>query len=199
MANHIALPPIEQLSELLEIVPIAESQFEIQSGLVWKVSRGRQRAGNVAGNKKPNLKTPGRFDWRVGVDGRYYYVSRVIYFMANGEDPGEFEVDHEDQNPMNNNVGNLRLGTELIQKNNRRMQSNNTSDAVGVTWAKDAKKWRAQLMYERKQFYLGYHTCLIEAARVVNAKIIELELDKIGKPLKDLESLNCDCANCSNK
>ena len=152
MTNHIPLPPIERLNELLEIVPIAPSQSEIQSGLVWRVSRGRQKAGSMAGTKMPNSRKPGRFDWRVGVDGRHYYVSRVIYFMANGEDPGEFEVDHEDQNPMNNNVGNLRLGTELIQKNNRRMQSNNTSDAVGVTWVKNAKKWIARLMYKREEF-----------------------------------------------
>jgi hypothetical protein len=31
---------------------------------------------------------------------------------------------------------------------------------------------------------------------VVNNKIIELELDKIGKPLHDLEALKCDCGKC---
>jgi hypothetical protein len=152
----------------------------------------------VAGSKRPDLNKPGRFVWKVGVDGRYYYVSRVIYFMANGEDPGEFEVDHEDQNPMNNNVGNLRLGTELIQKNNRRMQSNNTSDAVGVSSTKNGK-WKSRLGYKGEKFYLGVHTCLIEAARVYNDKVIELELDKLGKPLNDLEDLKCECADCSIK
>ena len=197
MTKHKPLPPIERLNELLEIVPIPKSQFEIQSGLVRKVRRGgTARAGSVAGTKRPDSKTPSRFDWRVEVDGRLYYVSRVIYFMANGVDPGELEVDHEDRNPMNNNVENLRLGTELIQKNNRGSQSNNKSDANGVTWDKNAKKWRARLTYKGADFYLGRHTCKIEAARVVNAKILELELDKIGKTLHDLEALNCDCNTC---
>ena len=199
MPKPIALPPIQRLNELLEIVPIAPSQFGIQSGLLWKVNRGnRGKAGSTAGYKRPHSGTPGRFDWTVMVDGRKYLASRLIYFMANGEDPGELEVDHEDQNSLNNNVWNLRLGTQLIQKHNRGTQINNTSGAVGVVWDKDVKKWRAWLKHERKRFELGRHICKIKAARAVNAKVIELELDKIGKPLHDLEALKCECADCSN-
>jgi hypothetical protein len=199
MTEPIPLPPIERLNELLEIVPIAESQFKIQSGLVWKVDRtNRTKAGSVAGTRNPDSKTPGRFDWRVRVDERQYYVSRLIYFMANGVDPGELEVDHEDWNPMNNNVWNLRLLTSSPQKHNRRPQSNNKSGVVGVCWHKKAKKWKAELMYKGEKFYLGLHTCLIDAARVWNNKIIELELDKIGKPLHDTTKLTCTCSNCVN-
>jgi len=195
MTKHKPLPPLERLNELLEIVPIAPSQFEIQSGLVWKVSRGSQKAGNVAGTKRPNSETPGRFDWRVGVDGRYYYVSRLIYFMANGVDPGELEIDHEDRNPMNNSVVNLRLGDDSLQGHNKKLRSDNTSGVKGASWHKSGR-WQAELTHKRERFYLGLHTCLIEAARVLNNKILELELDKIGKPLHDLEALNCDCGKC---
>jgi len=199
MPKPIALPPIQRLNELLEIVPIAPSQFGIQSGLLWKVNRGnRGKAGSTAGYKRPHSGTPGRFDWTVMVDGRKYLASRLIYFMANGEDPGELEVDHEDQNSLNNNVWNLRLGTQLIQKHNQGLRIDNTSGAVGVAWDKRSKKWQAQLKYERESFWLGRHTCLIEAARVVNDKILELGLDKIGKPLIDLESLECSCSSCQN-
>ena len=124
-------------------------------------------------------------------------VSRVIYFMANGEDPGELEIDHEDQNPMNNNVRNLRLGTELIQENNKGPLANNTSGAKGVSPTKNGK-WKAQLTHKGEDFYLGLHTCKIEAARAYNNKAIELELDKIGKPLHDTTKLTCTCSNCVN-
>ena len=198
MPNHIPLPPIELLNERFEIVPIAPSQFGIQSGLIWKVNRrGTARAGSVAGSKKPNRSKQGRFDWRVKVDGRLYTASRLIYFMANGVDPGELEVDHEDWNPMNNNVWNLRLLTSSPQKHNQGPLANNTSDAKGVTWDRNAKKWRAELRHKGERFRLGYHTCLIEAARVVNNKILELELDKIGKPLIELNSIKCSCGKCS--
>jgi len=198
MAKFKPLPPLERLNELLEIVPIDPSQFEIQSGLVWRVSRGTQKAGSVAGNKNPNPSRQGRLDWRVKVDGRKYYASRVIYFMANGVDPGELEVDHEDQNPMNNNVGNLRLGDGSLQQHNQGPRKNNKSGAKGVDRLKNGK-WQAQLMYKRERFYLGCYTCKIDAARAYNDKIIELELDKIGKPLKDLEALKCDCSSCQNR
>jgi len=198
MPKHIALPPIERLNELLEIVPVAPSQFETCSGLIWKVWRGgTARAGSVAGSKRPNPSKPGRFDWKVRVDGRKYFVSRVIYLMANGVDPGELEVDHEDWNSLNNNVGNLRLGGRSLQGHNQGPNSNNTSGAKGVGWRKNAKKWRARLKHKGKDFYLGTHTCKIEAARAYNNKIIELELDKIGKPLLELNSIKCSCGKCS--
>jgi len=116
--------------------------------------------------------------------------------MVNGVDPGEFEVDHEDRNSLNNNVGNLRLGGRSLQNHNRGTQSNNTSGAVGVAWDKRARKWEVQLSHKGERFRLGRHTCKIEAARAVNDKIIELELDKIGKPLNDLEAIECECCEC---
>jgi hypothetical protein len=195
MTKPIALPPIEQLNELFEIVPIPKSQIGTHSGLVWKIKRnGTKGIGSVAGNKRPSSITPGRFDWVVYVDGRYYTTSRVIYLMANGVDPGEFQVDHEDQNPLNNNVWNLRLLTSSPQCHNKKPRIDNKSGAVGVSQRKNGK-WQAELVDKGKHFYLGTHTCLIEAARVVNDKILELGLDKIGKPLIDLESLERGCSN----
>jgi hypothetical protein len=197
MTKPIALPPLERLNELLEIVPIDPSQFEIQSGLVWRISRGGQKAGSVAGTKKPSLITPGRFDWRVRVDGRKYLASRVIYFMANGEDPGELTVDHEDQNPMNNNSGNLRLANSDTQQINSPMYRNNTSGVTGVTWSKARGKWAARTRLQGKYTYLGYYTCKIEAARIVRDKWVEFGWDKLGRELPNLDKLECGCHRCA--
>ena len=197
MPKHIPLPPLEQLNELFEIVPIAESQFGIQSGLVWKVNRGtRGRAGNAAGYLRPNSKSKGRFDWKLKINKREYFMSRIVFYMASGIDPGELQVDHLDQNPLNNNVKNLRLGDDSLQGHNKGTKSNNTSGANGVSKHKETNKWVAYLKHKRKQFYLGLYTCKIEAAHAVNNKVIELNLDKIGKPLHDLEALNCNCNAC---
>jgi len=194
MAKTIALPAYERLHELFEIVLIAESEFGIQSGLVWKVSRrGRARKGSVAGSKVSNFKQPSRFDWLVGVDRKIYLASRVLYLMANGVDPGELTVDHEDQNSLNNNIWNLRIADHVLQKHNQKQRSTNTSGATGVYWNKRAKKWLAQLRYDGRRRSLGYFTCKIEAAHVWNEKVIELGFDKLGKPLNNLSELTCNC------
>lgn len=193
------MPPLARLNELLEVVEIPEDKFGVWSGLVWKVRRkGTKGVGSVAGHLQTRSTNPGRVDWAVRVDGIQYFASRVIYFMAYGEDPGAVTVDHEDQNPLNNNAGNLRLDVDGdIQKVNSPMQRNNTSGVVGLTWFKDRRKWKAQVEVENKNTHLGYFTCKVEAARVVNEKWIELGWDKLGRKLNELEAIECDCDRCT--
>jgi HNH endonuclease len=145
MRNYRPLPPIERLNELLEVVEIPPNKFGRWSGLIWKVNRGgAARAGSVAGTPMPDTSNPDRIDWRVGLDGVKYVASRVIYFMVYGENPGNAQVDHEDQNWFNNNPGNLRLDVNGdIQQANRGILWNNTSGVVGVDWHKNARRWRA--------------------------------------------------------
>lgn len=197
MPNNIPLPPLERLNELFEIVPVAESQYGTQSGLLWRGNRRKARAGSVAGTISKDKK--GRVDWRVRVDYKPYCVSRIIFYMVNSVDPANFEVDHEDRNPLNNNARNLRLGDASLQGHNRGMLANNTSGAVGVRQPKDRKNWMAMLVHKRKKYYLGYHTCKIEAALMYNNKVLELKLDKIGKPLNNLDALECNCSSCQNR
>lgn len=200
MPNHRPMPPLERLHELLEIVEIPEDKYGKWSGLVWRVSRGRQRAGSVAGTPTSQTRNPDRVDWQVGVDGVRYLASRLIYFMAYGEDPGDIQVDHKDQNPLNNNAGNLRLDVDGdIQQVNSPMRRNNTSGVMGVSRDKGRKKWRAQAWWKGEYIYLGRSTCKIEAARVVNEKVIELGWDKLGRKLNDLEAIECDCESCMSR
>ena len=126
-----------------------------------------------------------------------YYASRVIYYMTYGEDPGDVEVDHEDQNPLNNNAWNLRLDVDGgIQKVNTGIYRNNTSGVVGVYWYKKTRKWQAYVRIKPKLKHLGYFTCKIEAARVVNEKWIELGWPEMGRKLNDLETIACSCEKC---
>ena len=193
MVKTVALPAYERLHQLFEIVPIAEFEFGIQSGLVWKVNRGGRKVGSVAGSKRPDSRKPDRFDWRVAVDDRGYLAARVIYLMATAVDPGELTVDHIDRNSLNNNIDNLRLADNFLQGHNRNQGGNNTSGATGVYRHKAAGKWCAAIRYSGRNIYLGIFTCIIEAASVYNAKAIELGFADLGKPLNDLNALTCDC------
>jgi hypothetical protein len=117
--------------------------------------------------------------------------------MTYGEDPGNIQVDHKDQNWLNNNSGNLRLANSDTQKINSPMYRNNTSGVTGVTWNKTTKKWMAQTRLQGKHTYLGYYTCKVEAARVVRDKWIEFGWDKLGRELPDLDKLECGCHHCA--
>lgn len=195
MPKTLPLPPLERLNELFEVVPIAESQFGKHSGLVRIVSHGGQRVGAIAGSLDCR-KQDNRFDWRVRIDNKRYYVSRIIYYMVVGIDPDEFEIDHEDQNTLNNNVCNLRLGNSSLQSHNRGIKRNNTSGATGVSWHKGTGKWKAAIKHNQKETHLGLYVCKIEASLAYNNKVIEFGLDKIGKPLNDLEVTECGCSKC---
>ncbi len=163
----------ERCHELLELCAPSPLRLEKESGLKWKVSRqGTKGKGSWAGHVwegKQCGKT--RKDWKVMIDGRLYLASRIIYFMAHGVDPYLMQVDHEDINSLNNSVDNLRLGGDVLQKQNRRMQSNNTSGVKGVGWDKGVSKWRAYIEVENKRKHLGLFTTLKEAAEARNAVI----------------------------
>lgn len=194
MPKFRPLPPLERLNELFEVVEIPEDKFGKWSGLVWKVNRrGKARAGSVAGYPQPDATNPDRNDWRVSIDGVDYYASRVIYFMTHGENPGDVQVDHEDQDWLNNNAKNLRLAADgSFQKINSPTRRDNTSGVVGVSREKGSKKWRVDV----KGKYLGRFICKIEAVHVVRDKWIELGWDKLGRKLPDLSKLSCDCGTC---
>lgn len=198
MPKFNRLPPIERLNELLKVVEVPPEKYGVCSGLVWRVKRnGTKGVGSVAGSLRQNPNNPKRKDWDVQIDGVKYFASRVIYYMTTGEDPGDVEVDHEDQNWLNNNAWNLRLDVDGdVQKVNRPKYRNNTSGVVGVSWSKSSGKWRARILENGINKYLGLYSCKVEAARVVNEKWIEMEWDKKGRELNDLESIECNCECC---
>jgi len=163
----------ERCHELLEICEPSPLRLEGESGLKNKVTRcGRAKAGSWAGYVR-EVEVCGKIrkDWVIGIDGKNYQASRIIYFMHHGVDPYPMEVDHEDRNSLNNNVDNLRLGSSVLQKQNRGMQSNNTSGVKGVSWYKRASKWVAYIEVDNKRKHLGLFMTIKEAAEARNAGV----------------------------
>lgn len=95
----------------------------------------------------------------------HIYLHRFIMGLSPGD---RRKVDHRDGNKLDNRRGNLRVGTQSQNLQNRTIpQSNNTSGHRGVTWMKNRGKWMAQAQHEGRRIYLGYYDDLEEAATVV--------------------------------
>jgi hypothetical protein len=120
--------------------------FDYQDGkLLWRVSRGRIRAGDEAGAVIPNGRLYVQFD------GKKYLVHRVIWFLHHGECP-QF-LDHIDGNPLNNRIENLRAATNAQNAMNRRVRADSSTGIKGIT--PKGKRFGACIYVDGAAKYLG--------------------------------------------
>jgi hypothetical protein len=90
--------------------------------------------------------------------GRPVYMHRIILNAPKG-----IQVDHINGDGLDNRRENLRLATNAQNGRNRKAQKNNTSGFKGVTYSHQEKHWRAQIMANGRNIYLGYFTCPVKA------------------------------------
>ena len=95
--------------------------------------------------------------------GEVLLMHRVIMKTPRGKD-----TDHINRDKLDNRRDNLRICTRSQNKMNQLKQSNNTSGFKGVVLHKDAKKYQAQIIVDKKYIYLGLFNSLREAALVYN-------------------------------
>lgn len=140
--KFIPLPSAEQLRRIFT--------YDKDTGVVSaRVKRPRVPAGSQIGNLHHGY-------FRVSINYQLYQLHRVIWCMVTGNDPGDFEVDHEDGNRTNNKWVNLRLATTSGNQQNKNIQSNNKSGIKGVCWDKRYSMWRATIKLSSKSKHLGY-------------------------------------------
>lgn len=143
--------------------------FEYKDGAIyWKQKPAKQIA---AGTRAGCLSSDGyRY---VRILGDLHAEHRVIYMMFN-EVIGRLElIDHIDQNPLNNNLENLRKSNHAQNLSNRGKQVNNTSGYKGVILDKRDGKWNARIVVNKKSFALGaYKTPELASEAYKRAAII---------------------------
>jgi len=83
------------------------------------------------------------------------------------------EIDHHDQNSLNNKRNNLRPCTRSQNLANGRRQSNNTSGFRGVSWHEGGGKWRAYITVNGKRKHLGLYCYKTTAARAYNKAAVK--------------------------
>lgn len=100
------------------------------SCLVWKMHK--TKAGLPVGRK---LKVRGKEKyWVVDISRECYVIHRIIWIMHNGNnsvDDNE-DIDHIDQDGLNNRILNLRSVTKSVNCKNKKLRSNNYTGVNGV-------------------------------------------------------------------
>lgn len=142
----------------------AHRLFEYRDGkLYWKEIIGsRVPVGHEAG--RAHYITGRR---SVGIRGKKYQNHRIIFLMHHGYMPRQ--IDHIDNNHLNNRIENLRPATASQNLYNRSLFRNNTSGYKGVGFNKRCQKWYARITVNKKVIYLGLHNTAAEAGAVADA------------------------------
>ena len=96
----------------------------------------------------------------------------AIAFIENPENKPY--VDHIDNNPLNNQISNLRWATNKENQQNSKLSKINESGVKGVSFHKSRNKWMAHIKIDGTEIHLGYYLTLEEAkqARINKANAV---------------------------
>ena len=97
---------------------------------------------------------------RTNINGKKIRMHRFICNVENKS----ILIDHKDCNGLNNVKSNLRVCNMSKNEGNSYKKRISSSKYKGVTWYKPYKKWRSQIMYNYKNYNLGYFETETEAA-----------------------------------
>lgn len=144
----------ERLRELLSYDP-ATGEFR------WRVGRPGGRA--QAGDKPGNITSKGYLS--ISVDSVRYQAHRLAWLYVTGEWPVA-QIDHRNQNKLDNRLSNLRPATVREQAFNRPIPKSNTSGILGVKGRKDSPNWEAFVCVDKRYVSLGWFPTKEQASAV---------------------------------
>jgi hypothetical protein len=106
---------------------------------------------------------------------KYNYKHKSIYIhsLIMNAKKGEV-VDHKNHNTLDNRKCNLRICTNQQNIFNQKLNKRNTSGYKGVSFNKSAKKWKAKVCYNYKDYYLGLFSNILDAKKAYEIKAKEL-------------------------
>ena len=119
-------------------------------------------AGKEAGHL--SVRKLGGNRWLVRLSGISMLRYTIIWAMY--KDAWPDELDHENRNSLDDQIGNLRLADQSQNMANSRKRKNNASGYKGVRWHKRARRWCAQITVNYQQIHLGYFDTPEEAYAV---------------------------------
>ena len=104
--------------------------------------------------------TPRSMYTSTSINGKTVYMHRLILDAQKGQ-----EVDHINNDGLDNQRENLRFCTSSQNKANMRLRADNKSGYKGINFDKQTGKWRARIKFNGKEYSLGRHSNLKDAVR----------------------------------
>ena len=161
--------------------------YEPSTGVIrWKVRSdvndcwNARYAGKLAGTMKK-----GYLQVCIKIDGKKCFFSgqRIAWVHYYGEWP-DCEVDHQNHDPSDNRISNLRLASHS-QNGFNRMQAAGKVPFKGVYWMPTKGRFAAQIKGNRQWKWLGLHDTAEDAARAYDAAALDLhgEFAKTNKQM----------------
>lgn len=147
---------------------IRQRYYYDDGNLYYRINIGKKiKAGDLAGGLDKSVGY-----YVIGINGKNYLLHRMIYLYHYGHLPTK--VDHEDVDPTNNKIENLRPATRRENGYNRRSNKNSSSVYKGVSWNKARNKWRAGYRHNGKIIHIGMFDNEKQAAKAYDAATKEL-------------------------
>lgn len=104
----------------------------------------------------------------ITIKAKKYFAHRLAWMYVYGDFPSSF-IDHRNGIKNDNKIKNLRSATASQNQYNTVKKSNNTSNAKGVFWQKDKKRWRARCFINGSNKHLGYFQNINDASAAYQA------------------------------
>lgn len=112
-----------------------------------------------------------KYNWCVQVSGYAYNDKlKVMHHNIIGKPKKGFEIDHKNNNRLDNRGNNLRIITHHQNTMNKSINKTNKYGLKGIT--RDCHKWKAQIGINRKRINLGRYNTPEEAAKAYNKAAI---------------------------
>lgn len=200
MPQYKPLPPLEELREVFSVVPVKRLGHD--SGLVYKVDYRKYKKGQVAGRLFVREFKQGRrrvlvYNWTVYFKRCTYAVSRIVYYLTHGIDPGDLVVDHKDGERRNNNISNLAAATHAV--NSLRRTKEGWSD-TGVTGlhisSKERNLWYTVFRVGGKSFRTPTTTCSRISCHLYNLSVLKHAPHAADRKVHNLSDIACMCGSC---
>lgn len=143
------------------------------------LSRLTYKDGRLYRYGKPIACTLDSAGYRIlSLAGRVFKEHRVVWYKHHGEWP-EGDIDHIDQDKLNNRIENLRVVSKSVNSHNIAQANKNSKSGVrGISPYRG--KWRASIDIRGKNKYLGLFDTIAEAKEAYDKAKQEVNTDNEG-------------------